>query len=534
MFKIKKVIVALMMVFLLCPFVLLAAEDSDLLVDAQIQPVNHGFHVNLDAGTIAKGYTVAAFNDEIKLSLVPGILSSSTAVDVLHLQEEIASPWQLEKISEIYQFEFRNKAAYDNHKAFYIQFKYNQADQRRKQVFYFDKNYDGWRPLPTRDFPDENFVRSLIHLPFARIAVFAYPHTLADGRASWYAHKTGNFAASPDYPDNSRLRVYNKANGKFVDVVVNDHGPDRKAFPDRAIDLEKSAFARIASLGEGVIDVVVEPLYIAPEKSIVTQIEDDVAVSSVFKISALSGVILDEETGDVLWGKDEKTPLPIASLTKMLAMKVFLETNPDLDEIVKYSTNDRELNYEFCERKYSVAYLDLAEGQEISVRNLLYSSVVGSTNNTVETLVRVSGMKRSDFIKKMNKQAREWGAVSTVFYDPTGLSPQNVSSALDYAIMMKEVLEDPVLAKVASTKSFKHPTKDRNIENTNHLLRYGTVDNITGSKTGYLIEAGHCLMMRVETKKGSRIFVILGSQTSSGMFAEMKKMVQYGATLTLK
>ena len=70
---------------------------------------NEEFHINIDKATIAKGYTVAAFKDKIKLSLVPGVLDEDTDVDALLLREEIPTPWQLRKISETYQFEFKNK-----------------------------------------------------------------------------------------------------------------------------------------------------------------------------------------------------------------------------------------------------------------------------------------------------------------------------------------------------------------------------------------------------------------------------------------
>ena len=114
---------------------------------------NSAYFINLDKQTIAKGYTVSAFNDALELSLAPGVLSESTGVDAVLLNEAIDSPWQLERISQVYQFEFRNKAAYDNKKPFNIQLSYDKASNYYKQVFYYDKNYSAWRPLPTVNFP---------------------------------------------------------------------------------------------------------------------------------------------------------------------------------------------------------------------------------------------------------------------------------------------------------------------------------------------------------------------------------------------
>ncbi|MEK7097483.1 MAG: hypothetical protein AAB906_01395, partial [Patescibacteria group bacterium] len=66
--------------------------------------------------------------------------------------------------------------------------------------------------MPTTDFPDKKFVRSLIHLPYARIAVFENPNALTVGKASWYKYKSGNYAASPDFPKGTKLRVTNLDN----------------------------------------------------------------------------------------------------------------------------------------------------------------------------------------------------------------------------------------------------------------------------------------------------------------------------------
>jgi hypothetical protein len=178
--------------FLLSFLILLAVVVGNFVVASEeivAEELNEFYHINLDQATIAKGYTVSSFEDSIKLSLVPGILSEATGVDVVKLNETIDLSWKLEKLSNIYQFEFQNKEAYDDHKPFYIQFSYEDESDYLKQVYFFDKNYSTWRPLPTRDYPDEKFVRSLIHLPFARIAVFVNPDVLAIGQASWYGYK---------------------------------------------------------------------------------------------------------------------------------------------------------------------------------------------------------------------------------------------------------------------------------------------------------------------------------------------------------
>lgn len=499
---------------------------------------NKHYRINLDAKTIEKGYTVAAFDDTLKLSLVPGILSSSTDVEVVQLNEDLETPWRLKRISDFYQFEFKNKVAYDNHKPFYIQFAYTEDNDSYKQVFFYDKNHGNWRPLPTRDFPGENFVRSLIHLPYARIAVFSYSETLTNGKASWYAYKPGNYAASPDYPKGSILRVHNKENGKFVDIEVNDYGPDRSLFPDRVIDLEKNAFARLASLGAGTIDVLIEPLVIKEDAEGFTLGVSESGINNTLNITAKSAIVLDEKNEKVLYEKNKDEVLPLASLTKLVAMKVFMETNPDLDEVIKYDDQDKELNYEFCEKKYSIASLRIEHGATATVKDFLYTAIVGSANNAVETLVRNSGMTRTNFIKKMNSRAKEWGATSTVFYDPTGLSPENMSTVHDYALISKNALGDPTVKNASVTKLYEFYTSDSSvihkIKNTNNIIRYNRMDNISGSKTGYLIEAKHCLMTRIETDKGPAIVVTFAADDKNTSILETEKLLKFAKSIMEK
>lgn len=493
--------------------------------------------IYLDKATIGKGYTVTAFDDSLKLSLVPGILSDDTRVDCEEITDEMSLPWNLEKISDIYQFEFRNKAAYDNHKPFYIQFSYDKKSSAYKRVFFFDKNYNAWRELPTRDYAEEGFVRSLIHLPYARIAVFADNSRMSGGQASWYSYKGGNFAASPDFPKGSRLRVYNLDNEKFVDVIVNDYGPDRSLFPERAIDLDKVAFSRISSTRSGIINVSIEPLYVVPDNFGRVLGISEKGVSAEPETESRSAIVFNEKTGETIWEKNSTEAMPLASLSKLIAVKVFLETKPTLSTEVAYSKDDENYNYEYC-NSWESAKVKLAEGEKVTVENLIYSALVGSANNAVESLVRASGLKREDFIKKMNETVKTWGALKTKFFEPTGLSPENITTALDYAIITREVFKNPIIEKASITGSYKFTTidtkRDIKINNTNTFIRdnfFASTNNlkITGSKTGYLDEALYCLMTRATGQNGEKVIAVnLGSSSREESQEEIKELLRYG------
>ncbi len=546
--KIKILYFLLLNIAVLCGFTLVLLGDPKSALGDSVQEdisptidsISHDYHINLDQATIAKGYTVSAFtteNSSLKLSLVPGILSEATGVDMKLLDEKMDMPWQVDRISEIYQFEFLNKQAYDNHKPFYIQLTYDEREDAEenllncyKQVFFYDKNYLAWRPLPTKDYPEEKFVRSLIHLPFARIAIFSYPDVLTSGKASWYAYKGGNFTASPDFPKGSRLRVYNLENGKFVDVEVNDYGPDRGLHPDRAVDLDKVAFSILAPAWQGTISVKVEPLYIAPKSGRILGISGKGALSRP-EATAKSAVIMNENSGKILFEKNSTSTLPIASLTKLVAIKTFLDTKPSLDRVVAYSVQDEEYNYEYC-AKWESARLRVQDGDTMTIEDLLYASLVGSANNAIETLVRASGLPRDEFIKKMNQFAADCGADSTRFVEPTGLSPENVSSAKDYALITKKVFTHPIIQKASTMAKYKFSTintqESHTIRNTNKLISTNDF-NITGSKTGYLHEAGYCLMTRAKGNNNEQIIaVVLGADTRDQSFLETEELLKYG------
>lgn len=485
------------------------------------------FFIRLDASTIAQGYTVSVFDDAFKLSLVPGILSEQTGVQVREIGG-MDEPWKLQRISPIYEFEFLNKAAYDNSHPFYIELKTDRPSPHYKQVFFYDKNYDAWRPLPTRDHAPEQFVRSLIHLPYARIAVFAYPDMLIQGEASWYRHKRGLFAASPDFPQGSRLRVHNLASGSFVDVTVNDYGPDRGAHPSRAIDLDRVAFTRLAPPGAGLITVRVEPLEIVPQdKAVLGILPEGIAAQPHIESSA--AIVIDENSGKTLYEKNADEPLSIASLTKLIAAAVFLETEPDLEQIVEYRVQDEEYNYRYA-HTWEVVRLSLRDGETISIRDLLTAALVGSANNAVETLVRVSGVSRDTFIAKMNEYAQTHGALSLSFDDPAGLSPKNVSSARDYARAALAALANPVIQKTSTLKNATIATRNTSrsltVKNTHPLLNTSRY-TFEGFKIGYLHEARNCVVAKVPTQSSTLIVVVLGDASRNANAQAAEKLIRF-------
>lgn len=445
------------------------------------------------------------------------------------VSQNIEAPWGYKLISPLYEIQLKDKQSLG--KPYSVDLSYDVADNYHKAAYFFDKNKNVWKPLPTVDDPVLKKVRVQVPFAYVRLAVFSNQDILTVGRASWYSYKKGLYAASPDFAKGSVLRVYNLENGKSVDVTINDYGPNRSLHPDRVIDLDKVAFAKIASTKQGMIKIRIEVI-----KAVGQNVSANLSPNSQLNITAKSAIIMKEDNGEILWEKNSKIISPLASLTKLVAAKVFLDTKPSLEEIVTYKKQDEDYNYQYCKPGES-ARLRVSDGETMKIQDLLYSALVGSANNAVESLVRVSGLSREEFISKMNETVKMWGATSTFFVEPTGLSKDNVSSPYDYAIMTKEIFTNPIIKKISTTATYSFSTINKKIKhtltNTNKLLQYNKL-GIIGSKTGYLDEAGYCLMTRVKTDKGNLVIVNFNSSNKETNFSDNEKMIRYGNLLLKK
>lgn len=435
-------------------------------------------------------------------------------------------PWEWQALSPVYTFSFNNPETYDPSRPMTVKINYAMANNYFKQIFILDEISGIWQPMLSKDVPEKKYLTATITSTSGKLIILSNPDLLTVGTASWYKYKNGNFAASPDFKKGSVLRVTNLANGKFVDVTINDFGPERAKHPDRVIDLDKVAFQAIASTRDGLIKIKVEPLkVIAP-----TINKSQLQLSAAPTISASSAVIMRESDGAILWGKNENKVSPLASLTKLVAVRTFLDLRPTLDKIVAYKLQDEKYNYLYV-KPWESAKLKVKDGETMTIENLIYSALVGSANNAVESLVRVSGLSRPDFIKKMNENVKTWGATSTSFIEPTGLSPENVSSPLDYAIITKELFTNPLLKKISTTASYSFKTINTKVPhkltNTSQLVRNATYP-IIGSKTGYLNEAGNCLMTRVSAPQSNLIVINFGSPSNAASLWDNEQMIRYG------
>lgn len=490
--------------------------------------------VKIDERAMVAGVKIN-YDQNFEIELMSDSLTQASQVTVKELENYQDLPWNQMLISKVYDLKLDKIEVYDVNKPITVKIAYERDNKEFKQLYFYNKTKKTWSAAPTTDYPAEGVVRAMIKDLDTVVAVFSKPGTLTVGKASWYKYKNGDFAASPDFPKGSRLRVTNTANNKSVEVVINDWGPERDKHPDRAIDLDKVAFAKIANTSDGIINVVVQPIKIeADTKGRTLGVKADSLGSKPILVSK-SVVILDDANKVILEKNSLKTQ-PIASLTKVVAVSVFLSLKPDLEKEVTYSSADEQMNYKYCKPGES-SKINLKNGARLTIKDLIYATLVGSANNAAEALVRVSGISRDQFIEKMNTQAKSWGAVDSQFVEPSGLSNKNISSAKDYALMMNEAMKNEIISKASVQPSYVFFTADNKrytVKNTNKLIVEQAQTNlraekfpITGSKTGFLNEAGYCLMTKV--KQGDKNFTIvaLGAPSRDSSFNEMADLINY-------
>lgn len=471
----------------------------------------------------AEALTFKTFNFSGVAAISSSTISTSPGTSSL---DSLNLPWEWRPTSNVYQYSFSQAEIYDKTKPLEIKIAYDKLDNNLKQIFSFNETTGIWNPLVTKDEPGKKYVTATTTILSGKLVLLSSFDILSVGTASWYKYKNGMFAASPDYKKGSVLRVTNLSNNKSIEVTINDWGPERVKHPDRVIDLDKVSFKKLAPTGAGLIKIKVEPI-----KVVVPDLNKKMPQNGQSpNISALGAIVMTEKDGKILWEKNSTVARPLASLTKLVAIWTFLAQRPSLNQVIAYKIQDENYNYQYCKPGES-ARLKLKEGETLTLENLVYSALVGSANNAVETLVRASGLSRPEFIKTMNQQVKTWGATSTIFSDPTGLDPKNVSSPYDYAIITKEVFLNPLIKKISVTNKYKFSTintkKPHSISNTNSLLR-AQIYPIVGSKTGYLDEAGYCLMTRVKTVNDNLIIVNFGSTSSATNLFDNEQLIRYG------
>ncbi|HVP09301.1 MAG TPA: D-alanyl-D-alanine endopeptidase [Burkholderiales bacterium] len=223
----------------------------------------------------------------------------------------------------------------------------------------------------------------------------------------------------------------------------------------------------------------------------------------VFLRSAVA-LVQDAASGETLIAKNEDAVLPIASITKLMTAMVILDAGLNLEQRVVVSGED----YDFVKGTRS----RLRPGTALTRNELLLIALMSSENRAAASLARTYPGGTAAFVEAMNAKARALGMTDTNFVDPTGLSPANVSSARDLARLVEAAHQYPLIREYSTRDSASVQSLGRTLDyrNTNGLVRNSHWD-IALQKTGYISEAGRCLVMRVKMASREVIVVLLDS-----------------------
>jgi len=240
--------------------------------------------------------------------------------------------------------------------------------------------------------------------------------------------------------------------------------------------------------------------------------------------SAVSALVLDRSSGEVLFQKNIDEPRSIGSITKLMTAHVFLQSGVGLDDRVSLLSEDL--------RYGGVQHLSLSD--TYTIRDILYASLVSSDNTATAALARLSHLSSGDFVARMNEEAASMGMKQTQFVDPTGLSSKNQSVVADLARLIDESAKNEIIRSITQTHQISITGSSGRLyplENTDELLTSFVNEppfKIETAKTGYLPEAGYCLSV-LFSKEGKReiIVVVLGSESDAGRFKDVKALASW-------
>lgn len=214
--------------------------------------------------------------------------------------------------------------------------------------------------------------------------------------------------------------------------------------------------------------------------------------------------VIDQDTQEVLFSKNEEAVLPIASLTKLMTTLLISEAELPLDEPITITQDDVDTE------KNSVSRLRV--GTVLTRGELLHLALMASENRAANALGRTYPGGLGIFVIMMNAKAQLLGMQDSRFAEPTGLSSRNQSSARDLALLVDAASADPMLREFSTTHAYQVAVGQRKMvfANTNRLVLNQRWD-IGLQKTGYISEAGQCLVMQVTVAGRKLIMVFLDS-----------------------
>ena len=257
----------------------------------------------------------------------------------------------------------------------------------------------------------------------------------------------------------------------------------------------------------------------ALQEAMTPRYKTDASGALVPDVRAAAAIVFNPETGQVLWEENAQDKRSIASITKVMTALVFLEDEPELSREITIERGD----------VYAASTTYLRAHERVTLDNLLHLTLIASDNAAARALARVSHGGTESFIERMNEKAIELGLESTSFADPSGLNPDNISSAYDLSRLISFASGNERIAPIMRTAQYTVRTNRRavNIHNTNRLVLGGEVD-VMGGKTGFITKAGYCLATLLRLPQGNQVaVVVLGANSNVSRFWETRHLANW-------
>ena len=228
------------------------------------------------------------------------------------------------------------------------------------------------------------------------------------------------------------------------------------------------------------------------------------SVGDALDLKSSVALVIDQDTHEVLFSKNDHAVLPIASLTKLMTGLLISEARLPSDELITITQDDVDTE------KWSRSRLTV--GTTLSRGELLHLALMSSENRAAHALGRTYPGGMTTFVSVMNAKARMLGMKDTRYVEPTGLSSRNQASAQDLALLVNAAHADPTVRALSTSP-------EHQIEVGNRTLQYNTTNSLVRSpdweiglqKTGYISEAGQCLVMQTRIAGRKLIMVFLDS-----------------------
>lgn len=370
--------------------------------------------------------------------------------------------------------------------------------------------------MPSRFFPvthrNLNRLLQIIAASAVALALLAPPAEAATAKKKSAARKPAAAAVAKKAHAPGA-----KAKGKTAKVSRAESSRvarNRAAQPTTKV-AERKRGLRLASARKASVVRVAEDA--TPPKLSFGQMAGLHATPDALELKSGVALVMDQDTREVLYSKNDQAVLPIASLTKLMTGLIVTETRLPLDEMITITQDDVDTEKGSRSR--------LKVGTVLPRGELLHLALMSSENRAAHALGRTSPGGLQAFVGLMNARAKSLGMKDTRYVEPTGLSSLNQSSAKDLATLVAAAYNDAKLRELSTSPGREVEVGNRTLQfnNTNRLVKNPDWD-IGIQKTGYISEAGQCLVMQAKVAGRKLIMVFLDSTGKLSRIADAERV----------